>query len=138
MKASFRTIQLTWFGGATSELMTQFVSARYAPGAPHAWQPAINAFQCGRCLRICVDLAGVEKSQIEVQAEPRRLLIRGMRDAPEPLEAEARAERVLALEIDYGPFEREIVLPDRVDVERITAEQRNGLLWIELPFERPS
>lgn len=82
---------------------------------------------------MCVELAGVEKSQIEVHAEPQRLIIRGMRNAPEPLRGETHVERVLALEIDYGPFEREVILSNAVDVGAITAKQDNGLLWIEMP-----
>jgi quinol-cytochrome oxidoreductase complex cytochrome b subunit len=35
---------------------------------------------------------------------------------------------------DYGPFEREVVLPLEVDPERVEAEQRSGLLWISLPL----
>ena len=41
--------------------------------------------------------------------------------------------QVLAMEIDHGPFERHINLPLSVDRARVTAEQRNGLLWIHLP-----
>jgi len=40
------------------------------------------------------------------------------------------------LEIDYGPFEREVELPAEVDVKQARAEQENGLLWIYLPLKR--
>jgi len=40
------------------------------------------------------------------------------------------------LEIDYGPFEREIELPAEVDAKQARAEQENGLLWIYLPLKR--
>jgi HSP20 family molecular chaperone IbpA len=43
---------------------------------------------------------------------------------------------MLALEIDYGPFERRVELPAEVDVEQARAEQENGLLWIYLPLKR--
>ena len=42
---------------------------------------------------------------------------------------------VLAMEIDHGAFEREIELPLSVERERVTAEQRNGILWIHLPLQ---
>jgi HSP20 family molecular chaperone IbpA len=41
---------------------------------------------------------------------------------------------MIAFEIDYGPFERVLDLPQPVDVEKASAEQKNGFLWIELPF----
>jgi HSP20 family molecular chaperone IbpA len=42
------------------------------------------------------------------------------------------------MEIDHGPFVREILLPIEVTPAEATAEQRNGFLWINLPlFNRP-
>jgi len=102
-------------------------------GAPHFWQPPINAFRCAAAVRICVDLAGVDKSLIDLTVEPRRIIIRGSRETPEPND---QTMQILALEIDYGPFEREVQLPAEVDVERARAEQENGLLWIYLPLKK--
>lgn len=103
---------------------------------PTAWQPPINAFRCASEICICVDLAGVEKSLVDLRVEPRRVVVRGSRKPPEPNEKHGRALQVLALEIDYGPFERELILPTEVDVENAGAEQTNGLLWIHLPLRK--
>lgn len=103
-------------------------------GASSGWQPAINAFRCGNHFVICVELAGVDKSAIELRAEPRRLTLRGSRPAPEPACDEAPAVHVLALEIDHGAFERIVELPADIESEGVTAEHRNGLLWIKLPL----
>jgi HSP20 family molecular chaperone IbpA len=37
------------------------------------------------------------------------------------------------MEIDHGAFVRAVELPRNVANNRITAEYRNGILWIELP-----
>lgn len=128
--------------------MESFVKVRWLRGevavtqvqlwhrAPAAWQPPINAFRCETCVRVCVDLAGVEKGAIDLQVEPRRVVVRGQRRPPEPTERHGRALQVLALEIDYGPFERELILPAEVEVEKAHAEQENGLLWISLPLKQ--
>ena len=99
-----------------------------------AWRPSINAFRCGHQFLICVELAGVERSGIEVRAEARRLTIRGSRPMPEPACDEEPAAQILMLEIDHGRFERVLELPSDVDHEHVTAEFRNGLLWIKLPL----
>lgn len=104
--------------------------------APQRWQPAINAFRCESGICICVELAGIDRSQIDLTVESLRVMVRGTREAPEPADDQGRAVQMLALEIDYGPFEREVILPAPVDVEGASAEQRNGLLWIHLPFEK--
>jgi HSP20 family molecular chaperone IbpA len=41
--------------------------------------------------------------------------------------------KVHVMEIDHGPFCRDVELPQNVAQERIVAAHRNGLLWIELP-----
>jgi HSP20 family protein len=109
--------------------------SQFSRFAPHVWEPAINAYRCETCIRICVDLAGVDRSLIDLTLEPRRVVIRGARELPEPTEGEGRAMRLLAMEIDYGPFRREVPLPAEVEIDQAHAEQRNGLLWISLPLK---
>lgn len=103
-------------------------------GAEQGWRPALNAFRCDDWFVVCLELAGVDKDAIDVRAEPRRLVIRGTRVMPEPSCDEPPALNVLALEIDHGPFERVLDLPAEVDPSRVSAEHRNGLLWIKLPL----
>ena len=102
--------------------------------APPTWQPAINAYRCESGIRICVDLAGVDREAIDLRVEPHRVVIRGNRNVSEPKHSESSPVEMLAMEIDYGPFERTVELFDEVDVEKVHAEQTNGLLWIHLPF----
>lgn len=102
--------------------------------APTGWQPAINAFRCGERFVICIELAGVDKADIQVRAEPTRLTIRGTRGIAEPSCDDPPALQVLALEIDHGRFERILELPTEIDPDQVTAEHRNGLLWLKLPF----
>jgi HSP20 family protein len=99
-----------------------------------SWRPLVNAYRCRESLKICVDLAGVDKSAIDLEVEPRRLLIRGHRDLPEPTGGEGELVQILAMEIDHGLFEREVTFPFDVETEEVTAEQENGLLWIYLPL----
>src|SRR5207302_10588239 len=129
------SIKLRWLHGAWHGATYELARSQFQFG-PHAREPDINAYRCEKCIRICVDLAGVERSQIDLTVEPRRVLIRGARQLPEPSHDEDRAVRLLAMEIDYGPFEREVALPAEVEVDQARAEQRNGLLWISLPLKQ--
>ena len=81
-----------------------------------------------------MDLAGVERSSIDLRLQPGRITVRGRRDLPEPDYTDDSSMTVLAMEIDHGAFEREIELPAGVERDRVTAEQRNGMLWIHLPL----
>jgi HSP20 family protein len=130
-QGTIRRMKLRWLHHAGADVSVSSIQLWH--GAPHVWQPPINAFRCAAAVRICVDLAGVEKSLIDLTVEPRRVVIRGSRETPEPSD---QTTQILALEIDYGPFEREVRLPVEVDVKRARAEQENGLLWIYLPLKK--
>jgi HSP20 family molecular chaperone IbpA len=104
------------------------------------WHPAINVFLCECCFRISVELAGVDPGEVELTAVPGHLWIRGNRDAPEPPATEGydpvpsrKSVRVLAMEINYGRFEREVELPPDLVLDRASTEWSNGLLWISIP-----
>ncbi|MEY2494176.1 MAG: hypothetical protein QOJ45_668 [Verrucomicrobiota bacterium] len=131
-----RNIKLRWLRGTLGDVTYQVTGVQWWRAPAHKWQPAINAFRCESAVRICVDLAGVEKSSIDLTVESRRIIVRGSREAPEPADGEGRAIQLLALEIDYGPFEREVELPAEVNVEGVHAEHENGLLWIYLPLRK--
>ncbi len=105
-------------------------------GATNQWQPPLNAYRLADRFVICVDIAGVDKKAISVKAESRRLYLAGVRPPPEPGCPADAPRQTLAMEIDYGPFERVLELPEPVDPERVTAQYREGLLWITLPLER--
>ena len=121
--------------GQLGEVMYQLAKVQFSRfQSGRSWQPAINAYRCSECLVICVDLAGVDRQRIDLQLESKRLLIRGQRTPPEPEGAAQKPMQVLLMEIDYGQFEREVLLPTDVAPERVTAEQKNGLLWVYLPF----
>lgn len=129
------SIHLRLLEGRLVDIAYQLTKVQYSSlRLLEAWHPAINAYRCRDSIVICVDLAGVDRRQIDLLVEPRRVVIRGQRQPPEPDDAEGPPMQVLALEIDDGPFEREIVLPLDVEPGEVEAEQRNGLLWINLPL----
>ncbi|MEW6159467.1 MAG: Hsp20/alpha crystallin family protein [Verrucomicrobiota bacterium] len=130
-----QNVRLRQLHGELVEIVHQLTHVHFTRCArPATWQPSLNAYRSAQGYVICLDLAGVDRAQIDLQVESRRLLLRGHRDPPDPAGAEHKVLQVLAMEIDYGPFEREIALPDEVDAAAVTAEQRNGLLWIFLPI----
>ncbi|MGE5207828.1 MAG: Hsp20/alpha crystallin family protein [Alphaproteobacteria bacterium] len=133
-----KNIKLRWLQGALHDITYELSRSQFPQFALRPWEPAINAYRCEECIRICVDLAGVDRSLIDLTVEPRRVVIRGARELPEPTGAEGHTVQLLAMEIDYGPFEREINLPVEVEADKAHAEQRNGLLWISLPLRNES
>ncbi len=101
------------------------------------WTPEINVYRYDDRFEIWVDLAGVEKSNIDVDVLPDRVRISGERKPPLPTrDTSSQCRQVLAMEIESGRFAREIDLPVEIDRNRVSAKQENGLLWIILPFAK--
>jgi HSP20 family protein len=79
-------------------------------------------------LHIVVELAGVEAESIQVLVAGRTVVVAGRRERTiDP------GVRIQQLELDYGPFERQIQLAEDVDSEKTTATYERGLLEITLP-----
>ena len=79
-------------------------------------------------LTVVVELAGVDPASVSVVVGERVLLISGERVRPKV------AGRVYQqAEIEYGPFQRQVRLPEDVDPEAAHAEYERGILKISLP-----
>ncbi|MBV8816671.1 MAG: Hsp20/alpha crystallin family protein [Verrucomicrobia bacterium] len=141
MNRRFRAFRLLQLQGKLGQVAYEMTRVHFSgfQAIEARWQPKVNVFRCSGCVRICVDLAGVDPQRVELSAQDGKLWILGSRLAPEPSSeppaevVRTKAVRVLAMEIDYGPFARAISLPEDVDLERIRSEWDNGLLWIEIP-----
>ena len=96
---------------------------------PDAWQPATNLYETKDHYVVCMDLAGVNRSEISVEVRQDVLVISGRRESPRP---EIRS-KVHLMEIDHGNFCRSVAIPSSVSVEEIDARYADGYLWVELP-----
>jgi HSP20 family protein len=99
------------------------------------WRPAVNLYESQDEFLVCVDLAGMKPAQIDVHTEGNTMLIRGDRSMPHQEEAGGSVS-VHQMEIDWGPFEREIEIPENVNHESIKASYKDGFLWVAMPKRR--
>lgn len=71
------------------------------------WEPAVDMYEQGDELTLCIALPGVNPRQFEVIIDAAGLVIHGRRPIPSALQGAA----IHRLEIPYGRFERRIALP---------------------------
>lgn len=114
------------------KILDQLNKGYYTFATTETWTPNVNLYETATSYQVCVDLAGVDKEKIDLEVHGQRLTIKGTRAVPTNLEPDRRA-RVHLMEIDHGGFARIVELPHDVVSTRISAEHRNGLLWIDLP-----
>jgi HSP20 family protein len=121
--------------GQLGSVSFQLTNVQFGGGASDLrWSPPMNAYRCDSCFILCLELAGVSREEIDLTVDGRRLVLHGRRSAPEPDSTCHQPTQVLAMEIDWGEFHRELTLPADVERENVRAEKKDGLLWIFLPL----
>src|SRR5689334_687069 len=93
------------------------------------WRPAVEVRRIDGAFLVEAALAGVEPSQLDVQASSNELLLA----APLHHGHTAPAGEVLTCEFASGPLFRSVRFPEPVDPRRVKAEIRNGLLRVTAP-----
>lgn len=93
------------------------------------FRPDINVFAKGDDIIVEADLPGVSKDQLHVEVQDQRLLLRGERKREEAVED----RDYYWCERPYGTFSRVFTLPATVDVGKIDASFKDGVLTVKLP-----
>ena len=95
------------------------------------WVPPVDIFETtGRDLVIKVELPDVSREEVEVTVENNLLTLRGEKKMP----ADVKEEQFRRVERRYGPFSRSFTLPSSVDATKVSADFKNGVLTVKLPF----
>jgi HSP20 family protein len=96
-----------------------------------AWTPNCDVYETADFLCVKMELAGIWRDDLEIILDDRLLLVRGQRK--DPCRQKQQRCSFRQMEVDYGFFERRIVIPRMVDGNRVLATFHNGFLHIELP-----
>ena len=103
---------------------------RFAPIA-QSWAPAVDIYESeNHDLVLKAELPGMTREDIEVSVENSTLVLKGTKK----FEAEVKDEQYRRIERSYGTFHRSFTLPNTVDAGKVTAEFKNGVLTVKLPF----
>lgn len=112
------------------ELFADLWQVSRLSGMRRGFRPQVDSFHSEDppSYTVLVDIAGINPEQVKVTAADGALFIAGER----PREVcEGRVYH--QIEIEYGPFERIVHLPEDADLTRAEARYERGLLRIEVP-----
>jgi HSP20 family protein len=113
------------------ELFGELWQVSRLSGLRRGFRPEVDSFLTDDppTFTVVVELAGIDPDQVNVAATEGSLVISGER--PRHL-CEGRVYQ--QIEIEYGPFERLVHLPDDLDLAQAEARYDRGLLTIAIPI----
>jgi HSP20 family protein len=99
-------------------------------GTRRAYRPQVDCYQSGDPpqLTVVIELPGVDPDDVHVVATSRSLVVSGERRR-----TRCEGQVYNRMEIEYGPFYRELALPEEVDTTAARATYDRGLLTVVLP-----
>ena len=99
-------------------------------GMRHGFRPNVDCFHTEDppALTVVVELPGVDPDSLALVVGERALVIAGERERPK-----ADSPVYEQMEIEYGPFQRQVRLPADVDPEGAHARYERGMVTIVLP-----
>ena len=119
----------------TSEMEELFADLWYHRLAPQrpGFRPRVDVYRTEDppVLHVVAELPGVDPDQIDVAVNDGVLVISGRRQRPH-----GDGRRYQHIELDYGPFERQIALGDGFDASAAEATYEHGLLTIAVPLRQ--
>ena len=92
------------------------------------WTPALDLYQNNDNVVAVVELPGMRKEDIEISLHDGTLTIGGERK-----EETGEGDSATRTERFTGKFRRSVTLPARVDVNKVSATYKDGILTVSLP-----
>jgi HSP20 family protein len=96
-------------------------------GTLSRWTPAVDVYQDKDRFIVVAEVPGMKKEEIDISLHGDTLTISGERKSQEKEGDKFRTERF------FGQFQRSLTLPSAVDVEKVKASYKDGILEVVLP-----
>ena len=94
-----------------------------------SWTPSVDINETKEAYVVKGELPGVDKDNVDISIEDNLLVIRGEKK----VETESDEDKFHRKECVYGSFERSFSLPKQVDVNKVEASFKNGVLKLNIP-----
>ncbi len=119
----------------TNEMEELFADLWYHRLAPQrrGFRPRVDVYRTGEppTLHVAAELPGIDPENVDVAVTDGVLVISGRRQRPHNC-----GRKYEHIELDYGVFERRIVIGDAYDADAAEATYEQGLLTIALPLRQ--
>ena len=94
-----------------------------------ALAPAVDIVDDKDHFKVEVEMPGMGEEDINVELDDGLLTIKGEKTVSK----KNKDKNYLRREISYGRYERQVALPDDVDIDNAQASFKKGMLWVNIP-----
>lgn len=113
-----------------SQMFTRFFEEPFFQSqSSSSFVPVINIREEAEKYTVEAELPGMDINDIDIEVNGNVLTIRGERK----FEQQKEGEYTHMIESSYGSFQRSFTLPDHANIDGITADSQNGVLYIHIP-----
>ena len=93
--------------------------------------PAMNIEEKDNLYLFEVEVPGVDPKDVDIELNGNVMTIQGEKSRHD--EHKSNSDKMRIVEHSYGSFSRSFTLPANIDAKSITAENKNGMLYISVP-----
>ena len=93
------------------------------------WNPVVDVYDNDDNIVLKAEIPGIDKKDIEIDVKGRVLTLKGERSS----DNEMKEDNYYRRERCFGKFERAFTLPVNVELDKIKANYKDGVLEIEIP-----
>ena len=93
------------------------------------WNPSVDVSETDDAIIVTAEIPGISPDDIDVSVDENQLVISGEKRQEE----EEKEKNYYRMERSYGSFKRIFTLPRSADIDRVSAEQKDGILTITVP-----
>lgn len=93
------------------------------------WSPSIDLSETDDNIVVKAEIPGIDPKEVNISIQENNLILKGEKKE----EKEEKGKNYYRMERRYGKFSRSIELPASVDIDKINAVCKNGIIEITLP-----
>lgn len=100
----------------------------------------VDIYQTSSNIIVIAPIPGVEVKNLDISVENENdvVTIQGKREIPDVIKDDDEDNKYLRQECQWGPFYRQIILPQEINVSGVEAKFKKGILILTLPLLRLS
>lgn len=108
---------------------------RLSPHTAESWSPAIDIYETAASFVVTAEVPGLTRDEIDLALEETRLTIRAQR--MERSRPSGEILRFHQVERGHGGFARTFEFTVKIDVDKVSADLADGVLYVTLPKVAP-